>query len=201
MGEIYMKNSSVLKFTVTALMTALCYVAFTFLQIKIPTPVGFTSFHLGNTFCVLGALLLGGLPGGLAGALGMGIGDILDPVYITVAPKTIVLKMGIGLVTGYFAHKVFKINTLTGTEFKKGVILSCTFGMIFNCIGEPLFSYLYYLIILGNAQKAVTYLAFAKFVTTFVNAVLATVIASVIYLSLYPRLKESGLLKNISPKE
>ena len=196
-----MKNSSVLKFTVTALMTALCYVAFTFLQIKIPTPVGFTSFHLGNTFCVLGALLLGGLPGGLAGALGMGIGDILDPVYITVAPKTIVLKMGIGLVTGYFAHKVFKINTLTGTEFKKGVILSCTFGMIFNCIGEPLFSYLYYLIILGNAQKAVTYLAFAKFVTTFVNAVLATVIASVIYLSLYPRLKESGLLKNISPKE
>lgn len=201
MGEIYMKNSSVLKFTVTALMTALCYVAFTFLQIKIPTPVGFTSFHLGNTFCVLGALLLGVLPGGLAGALGMGIGDILDPVYITVAPKTIVLKMGIGLVTGYFAHKVFKINTLTGKEFKKGVILSCTFGMIFNCIGEPLFSYLYYLIILGNAQKAVTYLAFAKFVTTFVNAVLATVIASVIYLSLYPRLKESGLLKNISPKE
>lgn len=196
-----MKNSSVLKFTVTALMTALCYVAFTFLQIKIPTPVGFTSFHLGNTFCVLGALLLGGLPGGLAGALGMGIGDILDPVYITVAPKTIVLKMGIGLVTGYFAHKVFKINTLTGKEFEKGVILSCTFGMIFNCIGEPLFSYLYYLIILGNAQKAVTYLAFAKFVTTFVNAVLATVIASVIYLSLYPRLKESGLLKNISPKE
>ena len=196
-----MKNSSVLKFTVTALMTALCYVAFTFLQIKIPTPVGFTSFHLGNTFCVLGALLLGGLPGGLAGALGMGIGDILDPVYITVAPKTIVLKMGIGLVTGYFAHKVFKINTLTGKEFKKGVIFSCTFGMIFNCIGEPLFSYLYYLIILGNAQKAVTYLAFAKFVTTFVNAVLATIIASVIYLSLYPRLKESGLLKNISPKE
>ena len=196
-----MKNSSVLKFTVTALMTALCYVAFTFLQIKIPTPVGFTSFHLGNTFCVLGALLLGGLPGGLAGALGMGRGDILDPVYITVAPKTIVLKMGIGLVTGYFAHKVFKINTLTGKEFKKGVILSCTFGMIFNCIGEPLFSYLYYLIILGNAQKAVTYLAFAKFVTTFVNAVLATIIASVIYLSLYPRLKESGLLKNISPKE
>lgn len=196
-----MKNSSVLKFTVTALMTALCYVAFTFLQIKIPTPVGFTSFHLGNTFCVLGALLLGGLPGGLAGALGMGIGDILDPVYITVAPKTIVLKMGIGLVTGYFAHKVFKINTLTGKKFKKGVILSCTFGMIFNCIGEPLFSYLYYLIILGNAQKAVTYLAFAKFATTFVNAVLATIIASVIYLSLYPRLKESGLLKNISPKE
>ena len=86
-----MKKNAVLKLSITALMAALCYVAFTFLQIKIPTPVGYTSFHLGNTFCVLGALLLGGLPGGIAGAIGMGIGDILDPVYITVAPKTIIL--------------------------------------------------------------------------------------------------------------
>ena len=90
-----MKKNSVLKISMVGLMAALCYVAFTFLQIKIPTPVGYTSFHLGNTFCVLAALLLGGLPGGLAGAIGMGIGDILDPVYIAVAPKTLFLKMGI----------------------------------------------------------------------------------------------------------
>ena len=57
-------------------MAALAYVSFTFLQIKIPTPGGTTSFHLGNTFCVLAALLLGGLPGGIAGAIGMGIGDL-----------------------------------------------------------------------------------------------------------------------------
>ena len=105
-----MKNDKTLKLAVTGLMIALCYVSFTFLQIKIPTPVGFTSFHLGNTFCVLAALLLGGVPGGLAGAIGMGIGDILDPVYVTVAPKTLILKMGIGLVTGLLAHKVFRIN-------------------------------------------------------------------------------------------
>ena len=88
-----MSNQKTLRITVTALMAALCYVAFTFLQIKIPTPVGYTSFHLGNTFCVLAALLLGGIPGGIAGAIGMGIGDILDPVYIMVAPKTLFLKI------------------------------------------------------------------------------------------------------------
>ena len=196
-----MKKNAVLKLSITALMAALCYVAFTFLQIKIPTPVGYTSFHLGNTFCVLGALLLGGLPGGIAGAIGMGIGDILDPVYITVAPKTIILKLGIGIVTGLVAHKVLKINTKSGKELKKDVVLASGAGMLFNCVGEPLFSYLYYLIILGNSEKAITYLAVAKFVTTFINAILAIIIASIIYLAVYPRLKESGLLDRIGPNE
>ena len=196
-----MKKNAVLKLSITALMAALCYVAFTFLQIKIPTPVGYTSFHLGNTFCVLGALLLGGLPGGIAGAIGMGIGDILDPVYIAVAPKTIILKLGIGIVTGLVAHKVLKINTKSGKELKKDVVLASGAGMLFNCVGEPLFSYLYYLIILGNSEKAITYLAVAKFVTTFINAILAVIIASIIYLAVYPRLKESGLLDRIGPNE
>ena len=195
-----MKNDKTLKLAVTGLMIALCYVSFTFLQIKIPTPVGFTSFHLGNTFCVLAALLLGGVPGGLAGAIGMGIGDILDPVYVTVAPKTLILKMGIGLVTGLLAHKVFRINEKSGADLKKGVILSTTGGMVFNMIGEPVFYYVYYLIVLGNAEKAAGYLAVAKFVTTGVNAVLAIIIASALYLAIYPRLKNNGVLKKIAPK-
>lgn len=195
-----MKNNSVLKLTMTAIMAALCYVAFSFLQIKIPTPVGYTSFHLGNTFCALAALLLGGLPGGIAGAIGMGIGDLLDPVYVSVAPKTIILKLGIGLVTGYLAHKVFKIKDKEGKELFKSTVLSVTGGMVFNLIGETLISYLYYLILLGNAEKAISYLALAKFVTTTVNGVLAIIIASAIYIALYPRLKNNGTLDKIGPK-
>lgn len=199
-GGLYMKNNSVLKLTMTAIMAALCYVAFSFLQIKIPTPVGYTSFHLGNTFCALAALLLGGLPGGIAGAIGMGIGDLLDPVYVSVAPKTIILKLGIGLVTGYLAHKVFKIKDKESKELFKSTVLSVTGGMVFNLIGETLISYLYYLILLGNAEKAISYLALAKFVTTTVNGVLAIIIASAIYIALYPRLKNNGTLDKIGPK-
>lgn len=195
-----MNKTTTLKLTVMALMAALCYVAFTFLQIKIPTPVEFTSFHLGNTFCVLAALLLGGVPGGIAGAVGMGIGDLLDPVYITVAPKTIILKMGIGVVTGLFAHKIFHIQDKEDSELYKDVVLSCTAGMIFNLIGETLLSYLYYLVVLGSAEKAATYLAAAKFVTTGVNGVLAIVIASALYIAMYPRLKSNGTLKKLAPK-
>ena len=70
-----MENKKVFKLVITALMSALCYVVFTLIQIKIPTPAGYTSFHLGNVFCVLAALLIDGVSGGLAGAIGMGIAD------------------------------------------------------------------------------------------------------------------------------
>ena len=101
-----MRNEKVYKLTLTALMAALSYVVFTFLQIKIALPGGdATSLHLGNAVCVLGALLLGGVYGGLGGAIGMTIGDLLDPVYIIYAPKTFLLKFCIGLITGLVAIK------------------------------------------------------------------------------------------------
>lgn len=75
-----MRNEKVQKLTLTALMAALSYVIFTFLQIKVTLPGGSaTSFHLGNAVVVLAALLLGGVYGGIGGAIGMTIGDLLDP--------------------------------------------------------------------------------------------------------------------------
>lgn len=50
-----------------------------FLKINIPTPGGTTAIHFGNTFCVLAALLIGGVEGGIAGAIGMGLADLMDP--------------------------------------------------------------------------------------------------------------------------
>ena len=78
-----MRNEKVQKLVMTGVFAALSYVVFTFLQIKITLPGGdATSIHLGNAVCVLGALILGGLYGGVGGALGMTIGDIFDPIYI-----------------------------------------------------------------------------------------------------------------------
>ena len=57
--------------------------------------------------------LIGGVYGGLSGAIGMGIADLMDPVYITGAPKTFILKLCIGLITGLVAHKIAKINEST----------------------------------------------------------------------------------------
>ena len=73
------RNETLIKLAQTGFMAALCFVAFTFLKIKIPMPGGdATALHIGNAFCVLGALIMGGWHGGLAGAVGMTIADILD---------------------------------------------------------------------------------------------------------------------------
>lgn len=194
-------NNKILKIVMIGLMSALCYIAFTFMQIKIPTPGGSTSFHLGNTFCVLAALLLGGIPGGAAGAIGMGIGDLLDPTYVIVAPKTIILKMGIGIITGLVAHKVFHIQRLEGQRLYKAVILSALAGMLFNVVGEPILSYFYTTFILGAPEKAAKALASWNAITTATNAILAVIISSTIYIAIAPRLKNNGILRKLAPKE
>ena len=83
LNDMNNQNKTVMELAQTALLAALCYVSFTFLQIKIPVPGGdATSLHIGNAFCVLGALLLGGVYGGIAGAVGMTIADIMANTII-----------------------------------------------------------------------------------------------------------------------
>lgn len=194
-------NNKTLRIATIGLMAALAYVSFTFLQIKIPTPGGTTSFHLGNTFCVLAALLLGGIPGGIAGAIGMGIGDLLDPVYVTYAPKTIILKLLIGIITGLVAHKIFKIkNNNHDSKLIIYVVISSMAGMFFNVIGEPIFGYFYNSMILGAPEKAAATLASWNAITTSVNAIITIILASVIYLLIQPRLAKSGILTKLAPR-
>lgn len=185
-----------MKLAQTALLAALCYVSFTYLQIKIPMPGGdATSIHIGNAFCVLAALLLGGVYGGLAGAIGMGIADIMDPIYITVAPKTFLLKLCIGLVVGLVAHRIAKINESSDKKYVfKWSLIASVAGLGFNVIADPLVGYFYKLYILGQPQQMAEVLAKWSTATTFVNAVISTVLVSAMYQALRPVLLRSGLI-------
>jgi uncharacterized membrane protein len=191
------KNEKLIKLAQTALIAALCYVAFTFLQIKIPMPGGdATSLHIGNAVCVLGALLLGGWYGGIAGAIGMAIADIMDPVYITVAPKTFILKLCIGLIVGLVAHKVAKINQSTDKAYVfKWSIIASVAGLGFNVVADPLVGYFYKQWILGQPQEMASVLAKWSTATTFVNAVVSTILVAVVYNALRPILIRSGIIK------
>ena len=190
------RNQTILKLAQTALMAALCFVSFTFLQIKIPMPGGdATSIHIGNAFCVLAALLLGGVYGGLAGAVGMTIAEIMDPVYILGAPKTFVLKLCIGLIVGLVAHRAAKINESTDKKyiFRWSVIASVA-GLGFNVIADPLVGYFYKQYVLGQPQQMAEVLAKWSTATTFVNAVVSTILVAFLYNVLRPVLLKSGLL-------
>lgn len=192
-----------MKIAQTALFAALCYVIFTYLQIKIPMPGGdATSIHLGNAFCVLAALLLGGWYGGLAGAIGMGIADVMDPIYITGAPKTFILKLCIGLITGLVAHKIAKINESTDKKYIfKWSLLASVAGLAFNVIADPIVGYFYKQYILGQTQQMAEVLAKWSAAATFVNAILSTIVVVIIYNALRPALAKSGMLEVGKAKE
>lgn len=192
-----MKNESVQKVIFTGVMAALSYVVFTFLQIKITLPGGdATSIHLGNAVCVLGALLLGGVYGGLGGAIGMTIGDLLDPVYVVYAPKTFLLKLCIGLIAGLIAHRLGHITTETDNrKVWKWTVAAAVGGLLFNVIFDPLIGYFYKLVILGKPAAELT-LAW-NIASTSINAVTSAIASVAIYMALRPALKKSGLFFTI----
>ncbi len=196
-----MKNEKLLKLVMTGVFAALSYVVFTFLQIKITLPGGdATSIHLGNAVCVLGALLLGGLYGGTGGAIGMTIGDLLDPYYILYAPKTFILKLCIGLITGLIAHRLGHISTeKDNAKVLKWTIAAAAGGLLFNVVFDPLVGYFYKRLILGRPAADVT-LAW-NIASTSINAVTSTVVSVIVYMALRPALKRSDLFFTIENKK
>ena len=195
-----MKNEKIQQVVFTGVIAALSYVVFTFLQIKITLPGGdATSIHLGNAVCVLGALLLGGVWGGLGGAIGMTIGDLLDPIYIVYAPKTFILKFCIGMITGLIAHRFGHISTETDSKkVLKWTIAAAISGLLFNVIFDPLFGYFYKLVILGKPAAELT-LAW-NVASTSINAVTSAIVSVAVYMALRPALKKSGMFFIIGGK-
>lgn len=192
-------SEQVNKIVITGLMAALCYVAFTFLKIPIPTPAGgMTALHIGNAFCVLAALILGGVYGGLAGAIGMTIADLMDPAYVVSAPKTFFLKLMIGLIAGFVAHRIAHITE----EHDRGYVLRWSIiasvaGLGFNVIADPVVGYLYKTYLLGIPQEVSKIMATWAAGATAFNAVVGTIVVAVVYSALRPVLKKAGLFYRI----
>ena len=153
-----------------------------------------------NPYAVpLAALFLGGLWGGMAGAVGMTIAD-LTTAYVTSAPKTFLLKLCIGLITGFVAHKIFKISQEKENRkvpLTAATAISCAAGMGFNIIADPLVGYFYKMYILGVPQEAASIWAKIGAMTTSVNAVVAVVAATVLYMALRRAMKRSNLMPKI----
>ena len=192
------KKMDVRTLTLAALFTALCYIGFTYCKIDIPVGAEKTAFHLGNVFCVLAALLLGGFWGGMSGAIGMTLAD-LTTAYVTSAPKTFILKLCIGLIVGLFAHKVFGLSQEKERKIPlpAATAISCIGGMAFNMVADPVLGYFYKMYVLGVPQQAASIWAKMGAVTTAVNAVIAVIAATVFYLALRPALKRMKMLPQL----
>ena len=185
---------TVQKISIIGIMAALSFVAYEFFRIPNVLGTG-SSFHLGNTFTALTALLLDGVSGGLAGAIGLALADILagDPGY---AVTTFVLKFIIGITCGAVAHKVFKLRDLD--RHSKGyllkVIVAGGSGLLLNVITDPFLGYFRNIYIFGQEYTVAQALSKIAGGVTFVNSAASTICVVILYLALRPALERAGLL-------
>lgn len=185
------------KMVCAGIFAAITYVVFTFLSIPVPTiGGGKVTVHLGNAFCVLGALLLGSAYGGLGGALGLTIADLVDPVYIVEAPITFVIKLLMGIIVGVIAHKMGRITRITDHKKVVGWTAAAVItGLLFNAICDPLIRYFYKILILGKPAAEVSFAI--NLGVTAINSVVSAVIAIALYLALRRPLKKMGMFFTI----
>ena len=170
-----MKNKLVLsKLCAIGLLSALCYVGFMFIKINIPTPAGSTAIHFG-----------------------MGLADVMDPLYVTSAPKTILLKFLIGCIVGLIAHRIAHIKKHTDDRRYtiKWVFLASLGGMVFNVIMDPLVGFLYKNYIIGVPYEAAKILAAWSSFSTLINAITSIVLATALYVALVKHLKHLDFFK------
>ncbi len=196
------KNSreTLKKIAYAGVMAALCYVGYAVFPAISATG---TKIHVGNAFVVLGALLLGGVYGGLAGAVGLSLADILGG-YAQSAPRTFICKLVIGLIVGLVAHKIATISKNHKHPYLiKWSIISAVAGLGFNCVFEPSLKWVWFTLITPNADKAASAIKALIAVTTYatlINAVINSVIGVIAYLALRPVLFKTGLLGELNIK-
>ena len=196
-----MKNDNVKKITYAGLMAALCYVGYAVFP---AINASGTKVHVGNAFVVLGALLLGGLYGGLAGAIGLSIADITLG-YAASAPRTFICKLVIGLIVGLVAHKIAKLSDEHNrTYIIKWSAIEAVAGLAFNCVFEPALKYFWFTILTPNAEKAASAISALIAITTYatiINAVINSVLAVVVYNALRPALNKANLFPTLVKRD
>lgn len=139
-----------------AIFAAINYIVFSYLKIDIPLAAGSSvAIHVANAIVVVSAFLLGPAEGGVAGAIGLSIADLLDPRYVASAPKTFFLKFCIGYLSGKVGQKLGLAQAADSRQAAQIAAISAAAGLGFNVVFDPIIGYLFKRFILGiNAEAA-----------------------------------------------
>lgn len=169
-------SSRTMKICLTGLMAAMCFVGFAFLKIDISAGFGKTAIHFGNAFCVLAALLLGGVYGGVAGAIGMGLADLVSG-YATSAPMTVVLKLIMGLLAGFLfkAFKKLRLNDFLSSLFASIITMAA------NIVLDPTLRFLFNKFVYGATTEAASILAKISSISTAINSLTTVIIVVILF--------------------
>lgn len=170
------------------LMAALVFI-FSKFRIDIPSPLGKTGIHFGNIMCLLGGMLFGALPGGLAAGIGSALLDLSDPTFAPEFWITFLTKFAMGYVAGLLGYQA----CIQGKKAQLWIASSC---------GAGTYVVLYALknVVMGCLVKGFTLQV--SFVETFtlkvpvsaVNGVIAVICATILVQILAPALRRAQLI-------
>lgn len=175
------------------LMAALCFAAIN-IKIDIPTPMGQTMIHLGNTVCLLSGMLLGGVRGGLAAGIGSMFYDLNNPAFVAGAPFTFLFKFIMAFIAGVVARS----GGAEGKSIPKN-LTGCILGEVVYIIlylGKSFISSYY---LQKNALEAVLASLVTKLGSSTVNAVVAIIGSIVLLPAFMTVMKKSGVYMKIFP--
>lgn len=182
------RTLSTKKIVLTALMAALT-AAGSALRITMPlTIAGTTSFHLGNIFCALSGILLGPWLGGAAAGLGSALYDMFNPLYISEAWITFLMKGAYGLASGLIIWSGKK-------EWGYGkAILASISGAITYAVLYLSKSYFYGgLLLSGLTPGSAWVIVIDKLPATIFNAAVAVIFAPILAVAIRTALKKNHL--------
>ncbi|MCL1632911.1 ECF transporter S component [Sporolactobacillus sp. CPB3-1] len=190
MGQTKKSSFGVRDIVLVALFAAVTYLGISALRIPLPAAVGAPFIHFGNSLLVLAVLLLGGFRGGLAGAIGLGLFDLLSG-YASTAPVTVLLAFLVaGIVTLVFhllghSDRPLNIFILAVVAGISKIVLEFLHGLILLLLG-------------GSALGTAVAGAFTSLPATAINAVSTMIIVSVLYFPLKKGLSVFDSNKGIS---
>lgn len=176
------------KLVLAALMAALT-TAGSYFRIVLPLDIaGTTAFHLGNIMCALSGILLGPWLGGLAAGLGSAIFDILNPLYISEAWITFLLKGVYGLCAG-FAVSCGK----NPWGYGKALLGACTGAVAYAALYLTKSFFYNGLLLAGLTADAAWITLLGKLPATVFNAAVAIIFAPILAISIRTALKKAHL--------
>lgn len=178
---------------IIGLMAALCFAAI-YIKVDVPTPMGKTMVHLGNVFCLLSGMLLGGVRGGLAAGIGTMFYDLLDPAFVAGAPFTFLFKFIMAFIAGVFSRSGNAQSRNFAKNLAGGILGEIAYIILY--LGKSFISSYY---LQKNAMEAVLGSLVTKFTASAVNAVVAVILSLVLLPVFLAVTKRSGIYAKIFP--
>lgn len=168
------KKYNVRSIVLVGVISALVFVT-SAIRIPIPTAVGNTAIHLGNIFCLLSGMLMGGVKGGVSSGLGSMLYDFTNPAYIAESPITFINKFAMGFVCGMISKRSTNSKSSFKLNILGGLAGSLTYVVLY--VGKTFITNFF---LMGAPIQTVLVTCGQKGLVSIINGVIAVVFAVIL---------------------